>query len=686
MPEIIVDSGSTKGQRVPLEDDSPFTVGRDGDNTVNLLDALVSRQHARISPSTNGSFEVEDLRSANGTYLNGQRLIARQRLADGDRIQLGESVLTFFEAGGDDPLIGKTISGFEVLERVGSGGMGTVYKARQVSLDRAVALKVLSRELGANRKFTEAFHREARAAGQINHGSIVQVYDVDTVQLDGEEVTFFAMEYMSEGSVEDLLGKDKKRIPIERALEIALDTARGLQFAEKFGLVHRDIKPGNLMVGESGIVKIGDLGIARRSEGGNKVTQSDGISGSPHYISPEQARGLDLDTRADIYSLGVTLYHVVAGRPPFVGSNAKKLILQHLRDDPPPIESFRSDVPRAVVAVIERMMQKDPERRFGDAGALVTALDEVQRKLKEQPRMPGVRARLVRSARRSWLRWASLVALLLVGSAIGFALLEIRNNRRQTESRATILSLELTRIVTDIEEALRDGEVARARSIFDEQLDEQVPPEFVEHEKLANVLRDTAILRQQIEDKEDKVRQRQLEKKLVAELDALLKNTPTDLNAPSSLEPLRSLARKMMSFSSEHAGTEAAKTAAAKKREFQAAINGIGDLLHRSQSTYQTTSSKVATLTSVDPPNYKDALQALKAFLDGFPTTPEATLCRKLVVRTQQEMEEAATRWVREARGQKSEAAIRRLRQFRKLVEGEAREKVEKALKELEKR
>ena len=342
MPEIIIENGPEKGRRVTLDGEGPFVFGRDSSAAIPVHDPMASRRHCRIerrmSEKRKATFFLVDDTSANGTYLNGARQ-KEHALQRGDRIKIGETLFTFFPNRVNDPLIGKTISGFEVLERVGQGGMGTVYKARQLSLDRLVALKVLSKELASNQSFIEAFHREARAAGQINHPCIVQVYDVDTIQLDDQEITFFAMEFMPNGSVEDLLNKEK-RLKQSVALSIVLETARGLEFAERHGMVHRDIKPGNLMLADGGIVKIGDLGIARRAESGSKVSQKDGVSGSPHYISPEQARGLDLDSGADIYSLGVSLYHMLAGRPPFLGTKPRELVLKHIHESVPDILSL----------------------------------------------------------------------------------------------------------------------------------------------------------------------------------------------------------------------------------------------------------------------------------------------------------------------------------------------------------
>jgi hypothetical protein len=215
---IVIDSGPQKGRKFPLGVSQAHLCGRDKSCAIPLEDPMVSRQHFLIQRLNNGGFHLEDLGSINGTFINHVRIEKKHpiKLNHGDRITAGETALVYFDAASPEPLIGLSVSGFEVLERIGSGGMGTVYKARQKSLDRLVALKVLAQELADNRKFTELFHREARAAGQINHPSLVQVYDVDTVKTEAGEVTFYAMEFMAQGSLEDVLARESK-IDADRA-------------------------------------------------------------------------------------------------------------------------------------------------------------------------------------------------------------------------------------------------------------------------------------------------------------------------------------------------------------------------------------------------------------------------------------------------------------------------------------
>ena len=267
-----------------------------------------------------------------------------------------------------DPLIGTTIGGYKIIERLGKGGMGVVYKANQQSLDRTVALKVLSPKLAADPAFVRKFSDEAQAAGRLNHPNIVQVYDV------GHDGThhFYSMEFIEKGSVQALLDAKPGPLDLDLALAIVTDAARGLVYAEKKSIVHRDIKPDNLMINAEGVVKIADLGLALDPGRGDAV---DRILGTPHYISPEQAQGLDVDSRSDLYSLGATWFRLVTGRTVFDATDVKEIVRRQIEEPAPAVRDINRDVPAPVAELIEKLLAKEPSARPASAEALLTELE-----------------------------------------------------------------------------------------------------------------------------------------------------------------------------------------------------------------------------------------------------------------------------------------------------------------------
>jgi serine/threonine-protein kinase len=252
------------------------------------------------------------------------------------------------------------VGGFEIISRLGRGGMGAVYKARQVSMDRLVALKVLPPGLARDKNFIERFFREARAVARLNHPNIVQGIDVGVA----DKYYYFAMEYVDGETVQNRLAR---RGPYDEkeALEIVLQIAQGLHHAHRSGMVHRDVKPDNVMVTSGGVAKLCDLGLAKSMAGDLSITQSGLAVGTPHYISPEQARGEDdVDIRADIYSLGASLYHMVVGRTPYTGSSAMAVMTKHLNDDVPNPRDERPELSLGLVRLLEKMMAKEREDRY----------------------------------------------------------------------------------------------------------------------------------------------------------------------------------------------------------------------------------------------------------------------------------------------------------------------------------
>ncbi len=396
MPIISFESGPQKGDQIKISEGQSILFGRDQQEG-KLADAKASRAHFRIKEHK-GSYFLKDLDSTNGTHVNEQRIQDVVKLKIEDRIRVGETVGAFLIAPGEveredgsvgvapppkrstprksrEPsLSGQTIGGYEVLSVVGKGGMGTVYLANQISLNREVALKVLSHQMTKDETFVKLFVDEARAAGQLNHPNIVQVYDVG--QANG--LNFFSMEYLPLGSVEDLLAKEGT-LSVERSMAIALDSARGLVYAERKKMVHRDIKPENLMISENQHIKIADLGLAKSIREGAGQTGKEGILGTPHFISPEQAQGKNVDTRSDLYSLGASLYRMLTGRSPFVAKTVKEIVRAQINDPPTPIQDISPETPDDVASVIEQLMEKDPEDRFQSAQELVDALEEIQR-------------------------------------------------------------------------------------------------------------------------------------------------------------------------------------------------------------------------------------------------------------------------------------------------------------------
>ncbi|MFL5331414.1 MAG: serine/threonine protein kinase [Gemmataceae bacterium] len=259
-----------------------------------------------------------------------------------------------------DDLSGQTHGDFHILSSLGKGGMGQVYLAEQLSLKRKVAIKLLKPELMANPVAVSRFRAEAEAVASINHPNIVQVYMIG--ELDG--MPFMALEYVQGITLRDYLVR-KGAPDLVRALLIMRQVAAALQRAAEQGIVHRDIKPENILLTRKGEVKVTDFGLSRLlgNERELSLTQTGITMGTPLYMSPEQAQGKAVDPRSDIYSFGVTCYHLLAGRPPFGGQNAVEVALKHVNDAPPPLLEQRPDLPPELVQLVHRMMEKDPAKR-----------------------------------------------------------------------------------------------------------------------------------------------------------------------------------------------------------------------------------------------------------------------------------------------------------------------------------
>ncbi|MHC4199772.1 MAG: serine/threonine-protein kinase, partial [Planctomycetota bacterium] len=269
----------------------------------------------------------------------------------------------------------KIIAGFELLEKLGEGGMGAVYKARQISMDRLVALKTLSQQLAQDEEFTARFIREARTAAMLDHVNIIRGLDVGS---EGD-VHYFAMEFVEGESVGGILERDGK-MPEDRALHIIIQVARALECAwTTKQIIHRDIKPDNILVTKGDIAKVADLGLAKTTDNESTMMTRTGVAmGTPHYISPEQARGeKNIDIRTDIYSLGATLYHMLVGAAPFSGSSAMAVITKHLTEPPVPAHVANPDVSEALSSVVGVMMQKEPAARYADPAQLLEDLELV---------------------------------------------------------------------------------------------------------------------------------------------------------------------------------------------------------------------------------------------------------------------------------------------------------------------
>jgi tRNA A-37 threonylcarbamoyl transferase component Bud32 len=270
---------------------------------------------------------------------------------------------------------GQKIPGYKVLGKLGAGAMATVYKARQLNLDRLVAIKVLPRKFSANSQFIERFYAEGRAAAQLNHPNIVQAYDVGKAG----EYHYFVMEFVDGRTVYDDIVKHK-RYPEAEAIEIAIQVAEALEHAHTRGLIHRDVKPKNIMMGIEGVVKLADMGLARAiSDKEAAEAESGKAFGTPYYISPEQIRGeTNVGPPADIYSLGATLYHMVTGSVPFDGKNPSSVMHKHLKAAPIPPDQVNPKLSAGISEVIEMMMAKRAGDRYQTSRDLLEDLKAVQ--------------------------------------------------------------------------------------------------------------------------------------------------------------------------------------------------------------------------------------------------------------------------------------------------------------------
>jgi serine/threonine protein kinase len=269
-------------------------------------------------------------------------------------------------------MVGQQIPGYQLVEKLGQGAMGTVYKARQLSMNRLVAIKVLAPRLASNPEFLERLTREAHIAAKLSHNNIVQAIDVGSAG----KIHYFIMEHVEGHTIKTDLEKGKI-FDEKTAIEIVLQIAQALQHAHRRGLIHRDIKPANILLTADGIAKLADLGMARETTDAALAEREKGLSiGTPYYMAPEQIHGReDIDVRADIYSLGCTFYHMVTGRVPFEGKNVDTVWKAHLESELTPPDHLNTALSSGLGEVVEVMMARKRERRYQSPEDLIVDLE-----------------------------------------------------------------------------------------------------------------------------------------------------------------------------------------------------------------------------------------------------------------------------------------------------------------------
>ena len=333
-------------------------------------------------------------------------------------------------------LSGRTLGEFQLIRRIGQGGMGQVYLARQLSLKRQVAIKILRTDLASNVSALKRFKAEAEAVARITHANIVQVYAIS--ECDG--LHYMALEYVEGRNLRDYIGR-KGPPDLHIAILIMRQVAAALQRAGELGFIHRDIKPDNILLTRKVEAKVADFGLSRcfATDEPMNITQSGVTMGTPLYMSPEQVQGHTLDPRSDIYSFGVTCYHMFAGEPPFKGQTPFEVAIQHVQNEPAPLLDVRPDLPPEICTIVHKMMAKKPEDRYQTPREILRDLTRMREGLATTNQqlaithngtsgvsaltavsgMSGTQPVLI--ARARWPRWALAFFLLLCAGTVGAA-------------------------------------------------------------------------------------------------------------------------------------------------------------------------------------------------------------------------------------------------------------------------
>jgi len=280
------------------------------------------------------------------------------------------------EPRSEPDLSGRRLGDYQILRRLGRGGMAEVYLAEQLSLRRQVAIKILRQNLASDESYVRRFHHEAQAAAKLVHANIIAIHEVGCV----EGWHYIVQEYVSGQNLRQLLSRLGHGLDAPQAVTILRHVAAALSKAAEQKITHRDIKPENIMLASSGEVKVADFGLARVAQAGEglNLTQVGITMGTPLYMSPEQVEGKEVDPRSDLYSLGVTSYHMLAGRPPFDGETALAVAVQHLKTEPGRLELIRPDLPEGLCRIVHKLLAKQPRDRYQKAGELLKDLKSLQ--------------------------------------------------------------------------------------------------------------------------------------------------------------------------------------------------------------------------------------------------------------------------------------------------------------------
>jgi serine/threonine-protein kinase len=257
---------------------------------------------------------------------------------------------------------------YEIQELLGRGGMGAVFLATDLSLDRPVAIKVLPPDLSNDKRFFQRFEHEARIAAKLDHPHIIPIYAVES----GGDLNYFVMKFVTGRTLDQLLLSGP--LPVDVAQRIVWEAACALGHAHQRGVVHRDVKPANIMIDDGGRAMVTDFGISKALEDASGFTTTGQVIGTPHYMSPEQAKGLVVDGRTDQYSLGIVAYRLLGGRLPYMDDSVHTVIYKHIFEMPPPLSTFRPDAPEFLATAIHRAIQKDPDDRFATIEEFATAV------------------------------------------------------------------------------------------------------------------------------------------------------------------------------------------------------------------------------------------------------------------------------------------------------------------------